>query len=157
MSEKILIVEEDGAARKDLTAMLEKEGYDVKSMANGQVALDCIESDYIDVVLIAVSLPDRSGIKVLQKAGKISPDTKFIFLAEHGTMEHVIEAIRYQVHDYILKPFDTQEILSSVAGALALRNKEKRKRILIEQFENTLQQLKDLEGITGAPKAVTTH
>jgi len=61
-----------------------------------------------DSSLIALDLPDMSGIKVLRKAGDIS-DTKIILLAELGSMETAIAAIKHQAHDYILKPFEPQK------------------------------------------------
>ena len=133
--------------------MVQQEGYDVGSVVDGQVALDTLESEEIGVALVALDLPDISGIKVLQKAGEISPDTKIILLAEQGSMETVIEAIRYNAHDYILKPFDTEEILSSITYALARLDKEKRIRLLVEQLDDALQKLKDVMGYTGKPNS----
>ncbi|MBC8507538.1 MAG: response regulator transcription factor [Chloroflexi bacterium] len=153
MTQTILIVSEDKSTQESLLAMLLKEGYGVSSVTDGQSALDTLESEEINVALISLDLPDMSGIKVMRKAGKISPDTKIILLAKGGSMESVIEAIRYNAHDYILKSFDPEEILASVTKALARLDKEKRIRLLVEQLDDTLQKLKDEMGVTGAPKS----
>ncbi len=68
-------------------------------------------------------------------------------------METVIEAIRYNAHDYILKPFDPEEILASITKALACLEKEKRIRLLVGQLDDTQQKLKDELGYTGKPKS----
>ena len=152
MSEKILVVSSDKTDQKKLTAILLKEGYDVASAADGQTALATLETEEIDVAQIDLNLPDMSGIKVLRKAGEISPGTKIILLAEQGSMETVIEAIRYKAHDYIFKPFDPKEILASITKALTRLEKERRIRLLLGQLDDTLQKLKEELGYTGAPK-----
>jgi len=152
MAEKIFIASDNQATLQTLSSILLKAGYDVASSKDGQTALEILETEEIDVALVALDLPDMSGIKILQKVDEVSPDTKIIVVAEQGSMETVIEAIRYQAHDYILKPFDHKEMLSIVASAIDRRNKEKRIRLLLEQLGSTLQQLKDEMGISGAPK-----
>ena len=153
MSQKILIVSEDTTTQESLSVIMLKEGYGVSSTSDGQSALDTLESEEIAVALVDLDLPDMSGTKVLQKAGEISPDTKIILLAEGGSMETVIEAIRYNAHDYILKPFDPEEILASITKALACLEKEKRIRLLVGQLDDTQQKLKDELGYTGKPKS----
>lgn len=124
----------------------------MSSLTNGKSALETLESEEISVAFVSLELPDLDGIKVLQNCRKISPDTKIILLAENGSMETVIEAIRYNADDYILKPYDPEEIIASITKALAELNKEKRIRTLIQQIDDALQELKDLLGYTGKPK-----
>jgi DNA-binding response OmpR family regulator len=87
------------------------------------------------------------GIEIMQQAADISPDTQIVMLTAHGSMESAIEALRYGAHDYLIKPSSPQEILSSVAGALARHAEAQRKRLLLGQMETSLQQLKDAEGV----------
>ena len=134
MENRILILDKDVAGRKYLASILEKEGYDVVSMAKEKVDSDGVISDDFAVVLIDVSMFDGSSITALWKVGKIAPNTMFILLAEEGIDERQIKAMKHQVHDCIQKPIDKQELLSSVTDALALRRKEKRKRILISEI-----------------------
>lgn len=152
MTHTILIVCEDKTTQVSLSAMLLKEDHGVSSLTNGKSALETLESEEISVAFVSLELPDLDGIKVLQNCRKISPDTKIILLAENGSMETVIEAIRYNADDYILKPYDPEEIIASITKALAELNKEKRIRTLIQQIDDALQELKDLLGYTGKPK-----
>ncbi|MBC8554326.1 MAG: response regulator transcription factor [Candidatus Brocadiales bacterium] len=152
MTEKILIVGEDKLTQQTLSAMLLKEGYEVSSVTDVQSALSILESENISAALIALDLLDMSSAKVLRKTKEISPDTKIILLAENGSMETVIEAIRHDAHDYILAPIGHEEILASITNALAELDKEKRIRTLVQQIEDALQELKDLLGYTGKPK-----
>ena len=152
MAEKILVANNNQKAQKTLAAILLKDGYDLTSAEDGRAALDILETEEIDVVLVALDLPDVDGVEFLQKAEEISPETKIILTTEDASTESMIAAIRYQAHDYVIKPFDPQEILSSVTRALVQRSKEKRTRMFIEQLESTLQQMKDELGYTDIPK-----
>jgi DNA-binding response OmpR family regulator len=152
MSVKIIIVDDDEITRKSLSEILRHEGYDVTTVDDGELALEILEAEEIDLMLLDIRMPGMDGIEVMRRVEEISPDTQIVMLTGHGTMETAIEALRYEAHDYLLKPPSRQEILSSVASGLARRDEEKRKRILLGQIENSLQQLKDVEGITAPPK-----
>ena len=98
-------------------------------------------------MIIEPHLQDTDGFELIQQAQEISPDTEIIILTGEGTMESAIQAIQLGAHDYLLKSDSEQEILSSVASAIARQNQRKRKRILLEQMEKTLWALKDLYGM----------
>ena len=153
MSNKILIVCKEISKQKSLSALLLKEGYGVLAASDGRAALDALESEEIAVALISLDLPDMSGTGMLKLAGGTSSNTKIILFAEGGSMETVIEAIRYNAHDYILKPYEHETILDSITTALSRLDKEKRIRMLVQQLDDTLQELKDLMGYTGKPKS----
>jgi DNA-binding response OmpR family regulator len=99
-------------------------------------------------MLLDIRMPGMDGIEVMQKATEISPDTEIIMLTAHGSMESAVESLRFGAHDYLIKPSSPQEILSSVAGALARHAEAQRKRLLLGQMETSLQQLKDAEGVS---------
>jgi len=153
MAKKILIVVEDTTTQESLSAILMKGGYGVSLLLNGKSTLETLESEEISVAFVSLDLPDMDGIKVLQNCRKISPDTKIILLAENGSMETVIEAIRYNAHDYILQPYDPEEIIASIIKALAELDKGERVRTLVQQIDDALQKLKDLMGYAGKPKS----
>ena len=152
MTEKILLVSDDQTVQKSLASILQEDGYEVATAVDGQTALEILETGEIDAALVALGLPEMNGIEVLRRAGEVSPGTKIILIAEKGSTESMIEAIRHRAHDYFLKPFDPQEIQSSITRALMQRSKEKRTRIFVEQLENTLGQMKDELGYTDIPK-----
>ncbi len=150
MTANILVVDDEKAARKSLADILRLEGYEVTAVEDGQSALDTLSDQAFDLMLLDIRMPGMDGIEVMQKAVEISPDMQIIMLTAHGSMESAIEALRYGAHDYLIKPSSPQEILSSVAGAMARQAESQRKRLLLGQLETSLQQLKDVEG---APQA----
>jgi DNA-binding response OmpR family regulator len=147
MTGNILVVDDEKAARKSLAGILQLEGYEVVSAKDGSSALEYLDEYEIDLMLLDIRMPGIDGIEVLQQAAEISPETQIILLTAHGSMESAIESLRYGAHDYLIKPSTPQEILSSVAGALARHAEAQRKRILLGQMETSLQQLKDAEGV----------
>lgn len=147
MTVNILVVDDEKAARKSLADILRLEGYNVSAVEDGPSALKLLKEQAVDLMLLDIRMPGTDGIDVMQQATEISPDTQIIMLTAHGSMESAIESLRYGAHDYLIKPSSPQEILSSVAGALARHADAQRKRLLLGQMETSLQQLKDAEGV----------
>ena len=147
MTVRILVVDDEEAARKSLADILRLEGYDVTSAEDGKSALELLKEQEINLMLLDIRMPGMDGIDVMQQATEVSPETQIIMLTAHGSMESAIESLRYGAHDYLIKPSSPQEILSSVAGALARHAEAQRKRLLLGQMETSLQQLKDVEGV----------
>ena len=147
MSSTILIIDDDISYRRKLKLLLEKEEYNVIPMSGDDEIFTALGEQDVSVMIIEIHLQDVDGFDVIRQAQEISPDTEIIILTGEGTMESAIQAIQHGVHDYLLKPSSKQEILSSVASAIALQNHRKRKHILFEQLEKTLWELKDLYGI----------
>ena len=147
MKGKILIVDDEENARKSLTDILKLEGYQVVAKGDGQSALDALEDQDFDLMLLDIKMPGMSGIDVLEKAVKIAPDCFVILLTAHGSMESAIDSLRLQAHDYLLKPASPNDILSSVAKGMSRRTESDRKRHLLEQMESSILELKDAEGV----------
>lgn len=152
MNAKILIVDDDVITLKTLTEILSTEGYTVIEASNGIDALKILEQDDIDLMLLDILMPGMSGIEVLREVESISPNTKVIILTGNASLETAVSALRHSAYDYITKPQSAQEILSRVANGLARRDEEKHKRILITQIEDSIEQLKEAEGMTATVK-----
>ncbi len=117
----ILIVDDEPVERLTLTEILRLDGYYVASVANGEAALDYLRSHHVDLMILDLRMPGMSGIDVVKVADRVSPDTEIVLLTAHGSMETAIEALRYRVHDYLLKPASPTQILDTVARGLARR------------------------------------
>jgi DNA-binding response OmpR family regulator len=147
MKAKIMVVDDEALVRQSLEDILRLEGYDTKSVPTGDVALDMLQDETFDLILLDLRMPGIDGIEVLEGVTKVSPDTKVILLTGHGSLESAIKALRQGAHDYLLKPVSSHELLSSVEGALKLRTEQQQKRLLLDQLESSIQRLKDVEGI----------
>jgi DNA-binding response OmpR family regulator len=147
MKAKILVVDDEEAARVSLAEILRLEGYNVVSAESGLDAIQFLKAEDIDLMLLDIRMPGIDGIEVLQQANKVSPETEVILLTAHGSMETAIDALREGAHDYLTKPSSPNEILSSVAMGLSRRTENQKRRMIIDQMETSLQQLRDVEGV----------
>ncbi|MEA3349581.1 MAG: response regulator, partial [Chloroflexota bacterium] len=80
MSKMILVVDDEKIIRVTVSKILEVEGYDVLTAENGTEALSILEEKDVDLILLDICMPDIDGIEVMQKAGKISPETEVVLL-----------------------------------------------------------------------------
>jgi DNA-binding response OmpR family regulator len=147
MTARILIVDDEKAVRESLEELLILEDYQVESAASGEKALEILGEKDIDLLLLDIKMPGVDGVEVMKQTKKYHPDTKVIVITGHGSLESAIEAIRSGAEDYLLKPYDTGDILASIGKALSEKAAKQRKELLIEQLESSLDQLKDVEGI----------
>ncbi|MBW8011724.1 MAG: response regulator transcription factor [Chloroflexi bacterium] len=147
MKGKILIVDDEEASRRSLKEILRLEGYTVSALASGKEAVEVLNNDEFDMMLLDLKMPGMSGLEVLDQAVQITPNTKIIMLTAHGSLESAIEALRQGAHDYILKPAAPNDIIASVERGISSSSESERKRHLLEQMEASLQELKDAEGI----------
>jgi DNA-binding response OmpR family regulator len=110
--------------RRALAIWLERAGYRITQAPDGETAIELLETDTFDVVLTDIVMGDVDGIEVLYTA-RIQPyRPEVILLTGHGSLETSLLAFRQGAYDYLLKPFDEDELLDSVVGALQRRESE---------------------------------
>lgn len=148
MSAKILIVDDEKAVRESLRDILQLGDYEVSVTDRGETALEMLHQEEFDVVLLDLKMEGIDGVEVMYQAHRLYSSTKVIILTGHGSLESAIEAIRNGAEDYLLKPFKTEDIIESIERALAEKTERQKKELLIEQLSSSLEQLKDVEGIT---------
>jgi DNA-binding response OmpR family regulator len=124
----ILVVDDEQIERQTLTDILRLEGYHVSAVANGEAAVDFVRLNAIDLMVLDLRMPGMSGLDVVKVINRISPDVEIIMLTAHGSMESAIDALRSQIHDYLLKPASPTQIIDSVSRGLARRSKKLRER-----------------------------
>jgi DNA-binding response OmpR family regulator len=124
----ILVADDELIERQTLTDILRLEGYHVAAVANGEAAVDYIRLNPVDLIVLDLRMPGMSGLDVIKVINQISPDVEIILLTAHGSIESAIDALRSQVHDYLLKPASPSQIIDSVARGLARRRKKIREK-----------------------------
>jgi two-component system response regulator AtoC len=106
----ILIVDDDQGLSHFLAKTLSRRGYRVIPCHSGGEALDLLRGGEIDLVLLDNKLPDRQGLDVLKEVKRSHPKVSVIVMTAFGTTGTAIEAMRLGAFDYILKPFELDEI-----------------------------------------------
>ena len=116
--ERILIVDDDRSLCHFLTKALIKKEYQVLSCHSAAEAIKIVSSRETDLVLLDNKLPDRNGIEILKEIKQELPKVPIIIMTAFGTTETAIEAMRLGAFDYILKPFELDELSELVDKGL---------------------------------------
>ena len=143
--EKILIVDDERSMRDFLRKMLEKQDYEVKAVGSGADAIAELERDGIDLMITDIKMPDISGIELMERCKKISPDTVVIVITAYASHDTAVEAMKLGAEDYITKPFDVDEF------SIIIRRSLTRKRLAEENIllRRELQREHRFENIIG--------
>ena len=108
VSPTILIADDDGVSRKLLRRLLERDGHEVRSAANGADALELFAQEAIDIVLLDIVMPELDGISVLErlKATPAASHVPVIMISAVDGTESVVRCIEIGADDYLAKPFN---------------------------------------------------
>ncbi|MCD2348723.1 response regulator transcription factor [Clostridium guangxiense] len=117
MPNKILIVDDDSEIRKVTGIYLENEGYDVLKAGNGKQALELIEENKIDLVILDIMMPGMNGIDVCMKIREHNM-MPIIFLSAKSEDLDKIQGLASGADDYITKPFNAMELIARIKSQL---------------------------------------
>ncbi len=118
---KILVVDDDPTIRRNLTRLLQAEGYRTSEAVDGEEALVRIHAEEFDAVLLDLKMPKRDGLGVLGELGPMLADLPVIVVTAFAGSAAAIEAMRRGAYDYLSKPFDLDEVLLTLKRALRQR------------------------------------
>ncbi len=135
---KILVVDDQKTVCYSIQRLLQSEGYDVLTASNGIDALSIINNTKPDLVIMDVRMPEMDGLEVLGKIKEFHPDVQVIMMTAFSTTEKAIRAMKLGAYDYLTKPFDNNELLIRVNGAIKARD-------LMKEVV-TLDEIEDYEG-----------
>jgi nitrogen regulation protein NR(I) len=114
----LLIVDDEKNVLYALERGLRAEGLRIVTAQTGKAGINLVEREKPDAVLLDVRLPDLSGLDVLKELRRIDPKLPVIVMTTHGTAETAIEAMQRGAFDYLLKPWDLDELIDLVHKAL---------------------------------------
>ena len=115
---RILIVEDEKLIRWSLRERLTGEGHEIVEAANAAQGLSQLKEGSFDLVLLDYKLPDKTGLTVLRALRRNQRDLGVIMMTAYGTIETAVEAMKLGAFDYLLKPFDMDEMALVVERAL---------------------------------------
>ena len=132
---KILVVDDEQSMRDFLSIMLKKEGYSVLSAERGSSVGEILKKEVIDLVISDIRMPDISGIDVLRMAKDIAPETMVILITAYASTKTAIQALKMGAYDYIIKPFDVDEVKLIVKNALDKKRLEEENIYLKQELK----------------------
>jgi DNA-binding NtrC family response regulator len=116
--ENILVVDDDDALRLVLVGLLKQAGYAARAVPSAEKALDEVGKTPIDLVVTDVRMPGMDGMALLAALGKSVPDLPVIVLSAHGTVPMAVEAMKQGAKEFMLKPFDREEVIATIERTL---------------------------------------
>jgi len=114
---RILAVDDDPPSVKMISFLLREEGYDVISADNGITALELIDREAPDLVILDVMMPQLDGLEVCKRIRQ-KGDVPIIFLSAKGDTVDKVAGLQLGADDYLAKPFEPAELLARVKAVL---------------------------------------
>jgi len=132
---RILIVDDEQIALRNLEHIMKKEGYEVTSTQSGPNALKLLEEQYFDLVLSDLKMEKVDGNQILKRCKELSPDTEVVMITGYASLQSAIQVMKKGAYDYVTKPFKLDEVRRVVKEALEKVMLKKENHQLREQIE----------------------
>ena len=129
MKGNILIADDEEMIRDLINITLSKEGFICHQAASAEEGLEIVNSQQLDMALLDIMMPGRSGIDLLKDIKKVTPDTPVLMITAMNDMDTALSCIHCGADDYITKPFNLERVL------LTVKNTLEKRRLVIENRE----------------------
>lgn len=147
----LLLVEDEEALRETLALNLELEGYEVTAVDNGMKALAAIKNEYFDTLILDIMLPEMDGITICENIRGQNNNVPILFLSAKGSSEDRVNGLKMGGDDYMVKPFDLDELLIRIEKLIS-KNKKINDRNLTPEIYVFGKNKIDFAGQTGKDK-----
>jgi putative two-component system response regulator len=146
--ENILIVDDEKTVRRSLNRCLTLSGFSCLEASSTDEALDSMKKNPVDLVILDIMMPGKSGVEFLPQLKKIFPDTAVVMVTAVVEPETIVKCMKNGAHDYITKPFDVQQLTSNINLVLEKRklelNLREKKQVLEGKVEEQAKELQKL-------------
>ncbi len=130
MRDKIIVIDDEPNLRKILETFLNRQGYEVFSFDGFKQAIETLNTEDISAVVTDLSMPEYSGLDVLKYCKEYSPDLPVVLITAFGTVEAAVTALKNGAFDFVLKPFDHDELIRIIQKAIQTRKRKRREPAL---------------------------
>ena len=145
MTARLLLVDDEAVFREAFAEILRAEGYECATAANGEEALERLQSVAFDMALLDINMPGMDGVELLGRVRDYYPQTLVVMVTAHGTLDSVLEAMRQGAVDYLSKPIEFDEALNRIRNLLDCRAATQEIQLLRREVRRTY----DFESIVG--------
>jgi DNA-binding NtrC family response regulator len=122
----VLIVDDDRAILESAKAIIESAGYAVQTAETARDAIRKVKSDWFDIALLDIKLPDMEGTELLKQLQAIKPRMIKIMVTGYASLESAIECVNLEAKAYIVKPFNPADLLQVMEEKLKERRAAER-------------------------------
>lgn len=135
----IMIVDDEDIVRTSLSSWLLEDGYEVITVESGKKALEAFKKSNCDLMLVDLKMPEMDGLELMKEVKKLIPDLPIIIMTAYATVDTAVKAIKEGAYDYIMKPFDPEEISITIKKIIRQQILEQEniylKKELAKQFQ----------------------
>lgn len=114
---KILLVDDEAVFTANMSKLLTSRGYRVTAVNSGDAAIQKLEHEDFDVVVLDLKMPGMDGITTLKEIKKLDLFTQTLILTGHGSIDTALEAVKLGAYDYLTKPCEIDELVQKIEGA----------------------------------------
>jgi PAS domain S-box-containing protein len=115
------VVDDEKGVVHSCVRILERQGFTVSGLTDSQAAPDLLRQESFDLLLTDIKMPRLDGLELLRLAKEIDPHLTVVLITGYGTMEDAINAIRMGAQGFLMKPFEPEELVSTIKNNLARR------------------------------------
>lgn len=134
----VLIVDDEQCARELCAEVISVSGYCPRAVSSGEKAVELVAEGRFAVVLLDIRMPGLTGIEVLKRMKAVRPDVEVIMITGFGSIESSVDAMRYGACDYVLKPFQVEELAIRVRRCMEERSARAKIESLAKQVNSLL-------------------
>lgn len=139
VSPLVLLVDDEVGFVETMSKRLSKRQLMILPAYSGRQALEKLEKNSVDVVILDVKMPHMDGIETLREIKKIYPLVEVIMLTGHATIETAVEGMRLGAFDYLMKPCEIEELVAKVNDAKEKKSRHEQKIMDARMKEITLR------------------
>jgi PAS domain S-box-containing protein len=129
-TDSILIVDDDPRFCDSLKVLLSNQGYQIQTSNSGKEAMEYLVKNNFDLALLDIVMPEMDGHQIMDYINSKSPQTLVIVITGHASMESAIESLRRGAYDYLRKPFESEELFTTVENALNKKRLERENKTI---------------------------
>uniref|UniRef100_C6E552 diguanylate cyclase n=1 Tax=Geobacter sp. (strain M21) TaxID=443144 RepID=C6E552_GEOSM len=140
----LLVVDDEETLRSVVSQVLSADGFTVAEAASGEEALEAFRSVSHPLVITDIRMGGMTGIELLAEIKEHNPDTQVVIMTSHASLDSALTALRAGAYDYLVKPFESLDLISAVAGRAAEKARlVTQNRELLEQLTRANAELKE--------------
>jgi diguanylate cyclase (GGDEF)-like protein len=141
----LLVVDDEETLRSVVSQVLSADGFEVMEAASGEEALEAFRARSHPLVITDIRMGGMSGIELLNEIKQHNPDTQVVIMTSHASLDTALDAMRAGAYDYLVKPFESLDLISAVAGRAAEKARlVAQNRALLDQLQRANTELKEV-------------
>ncbi len=123
---KVLLVDDEVVFTNNMAKLLTNRGYKVTAVNSGDAAIQALQDQTFDVMVLDLKMPGMDGITTLRQVKKLGIFTETLILTGHGSIDTAMEAIKLGAYDYLTKPCEIGELVAKIEGAWSKKSDAQR-------------------------------